>query len=42
MYENYNYIDMIIKIEIQLAITFQLFITWKWQRNLKVMEMGQE
>lgn len=29
MYENDNYIGMVIKIEIKLAITFQLFVTQK-------------
>lgn len=42
MYENDNYIGMVIKIEIQLAITFQLFVTQQQQRNLKLTEMEQE
>lgn len=42
MYENDNYIGMVIKIEIQLAITFQLFVTQQWQRNPKSVEVGQE
>lgn len=29
MYENDSYIGMVIKIEIKLAITFQLFVTQK-------------
>lgn len=42
MYENGTYIGMVIEIEIQLAITFQLFFTPKWQRNLKSRGMEQE
>jgi len=30
MYENDNYIGMVIKIETQLAIIFQLFVTQQW------------
>lgn len=35
MYENVNYIGMLIKIEMQLAITFQLFVTQRQKKNPK-------
>lgn len=49
MYENDNYIGMVIKIEILLAIIFNFLslsngrgIFQQWQKNLTSMETGQE